>query len=185
VGRSRSCFTTDGQSVCLGVEPTLGLVTRCYFMSENLSLKFAYLFLWDALSDERTGLQFVVQSLNGSSIYTHIPEVRSYFTTDGRSVSMPWCRAHSGSCSQLLSTVGMLLSEICRLVSVGRLLWRDGGSVICSAITQWPESRRTRNHTLLSYLKQSPFIVRTIRKTQIQFVTHGKHIVSPLQSPTG
>jgi hypothetical protein len=38
--RSRSYFTTDGRSVsqsaCLGVEPTLGLVTRYYFLVRRL-----------------------------------------------------------------------------------------------------------------------------------------------------
>jgi hypothetical protein len=58
-------FTTDGQSVCLGVEPTLGLVTRYYFLSECFCLKFAVLSLWSALSDEMLYLQLVVQSLNG------------------------------------------------------------------------------------------------------------------------
>jgi hypothetical protein len=36
------------------VEPTLGLVTRYYFLSECFCLKFAVLFLWSALSDDRT-----------------------------------------------------------------------------------------------------------------------------------
>jgi hypothetical protein len=56
---------TDGQSVCIGVEPTLGLVTRYYFLLEGCCLKVAVLFLWGALSDERTDQQFAVQSLNG------------------------------------------------------------------------------------------------------------------------
>jgi hypothetical protein len=43
------------------------LATRYYFLSECCCLKFAVLFLWDALSDERTGLQFALQSLNGPS----------------------------------------------------------------------------------------------------------------------
>jgi hypothetical protein len=47
----------------------------------------------------------------------------------------------------------MLLYEICGLVSVGRLLWREDGSAICSVITQWSESRRTHNHTLLFHLR--------------------------------
>jgi hypothetical protein len=47
----------------------------------------------------------------------------------------------------------MLLSEICGLVSMGRPLWREDGSAICSVITQWSESLRTRNHTLLSHLR--------------------------------
>jgi hypothetical protein len=47
----------------------------------------------------------------------------------------------------------MLLSEICGLVSVGRPLWREDGSAICSVITQWSETLRTWNHTLLSHLR--------------------------------
>jgi hypothetical protein len=58
-----------------------------------------------------------------------------------------------GTCDQILLPVGMLLSETCGLVSVGRPLWREDGSIICSAITQWSESLRTRNHTLLSHLR--------------------------------
>jgi hypothetical protein len=36
---------------------------------------------------------------------------------------------------------------------MGRPLWREDGSAICSVITQWSESRRTSNHTLLSHLR--------------------------------
>jgi hypothetical protein len=43
---------TVSQSVCLGVEPTLGLGTRYYFLSECCCLKVAVLFLWGALSDQ-------------------------------------------------------------------------------------------------------------------------------------
>jgi hypothetical protein len=56
VKSSRSYFTTDGQSVCRGVEPTLGLMTRYYFLSECCCLKSAALFQWSALCDERTGV---------------------------------------------------------------------------------------------------------------------------------
>jgi hypothetical protein len=45
----------------------MGLITRYYFQSECCCLKFAVLSLWGALSDERTGLQFAVQTLNGPS----------------------------------------------------------------------------------------------------------------------
>jgi hypothetical protein len=45
----------------------VGLTTRYYFLSECCCLKFAVLYLWCALSDERTGLQFAVQSLSGSN----------------------------------------------------------------------------------------------------------------------
>jgi hypothetical protein len=48
-------------------------------------------------------------------------------------------------------TTRMILSEICGLISVGRPLWCQDGSAICSVITQWSESLRTRNHTLLSH----------------------------------
>jgi hypothetical protein len=59
----RSYFTTDGQSVSqyVLVSSTLvGLATRYYFLSECCCLKLEVLFLWGALSDERTGMQFVV-----------------------------------------------------------------------------------------------------------------------------
>jgi hypothetical protein len=58
---------TDSQSVYLGVEPTLGLVTRYYFLLQGCCLKVVVSFLWSALSDEKTSLQFAVQSLNGLS----------------------------------------------------------------------------------------------------------------------
>jgi hypothetical protein len=38
----------------------VGLATRYYFLSECCYLKFAALFLWGALSDERTGLKLAV-----------------------------------------------------------------------------------------------------------------------------
>jgi hypothetical protein len=62
---------------------------------------------------------------------------------------MSWCRAPLWD----LRPFGILLSEICGLVSVGCPLWWEDGSAICSAITQRSESRRTRNHTLLSHLR--------------------------------
>jgi hypothetical protein len=49
----------------------------------------------------------------------------------------------------------------CRKVAVwnsrsrfwGRPLWWEDGCAICNVITQWSESLRTRNHTLLSHLR--------------------------------
>jgi hypothetical protein len=61
---------TVSQSLCQGIEPTLGLVTRYYFLSEGCFLKFAVLSLWGALSDERLGLSFVFLSL-GIYQYLH------------------------------------------------------------------------------------------------------------------
>jgi hypothetical protein len=86
----------------------VGLATRYFFLSECCSLKFAVLFLWGALSDDRTGLQFAVYSLNGpshaepvtipysliwdcSSLKGQVPVFispigsRCYFTTDSQS----------------------------------------------------------------------------------------------------
>jgi hypothetical protein len=51
----------------------------------------------------------------------------------------------------------LLFLFICRkivfLFVSGRPLWLEDGSVICSAICQWSESRKTHNHTLLSHLR--------------------------------
>jgi hypothetical protein len=48
---------TFSQSVCLGVEPRLGLMTRYLFW-----MKVTVLSIWGALSDERSGLSFVSHS---------------------------------------------------------------------------------------------------------------------------
>jgi hypothetical protein len=56
--------------------------------------------------------------------------IRSYFTTDNQSIEH-LC----GTCGQILLPVCTLLSETCGLRSVGRLIWREDGSAICSAIT--------------------------------------------------
>jgi hypothetical protein len=42
---------------------------------------------------------------------------------------------------------------IALLFDMGRPLWREDGSAICSAICQWSESRKTRNHIWLSHLR--------------------------------
>jgi hypothetical protein len=61
---------TFSQLVCLGVEPHLGLMTRYFFYL--FFVKVAVLSIWGALSDERTGLSFVSQSLEVGrlSVYT-------------------------------------------------------------------------------------------------------------------
>jgi hypothetical protein len=90
--------------------------------------------LWGSLSDEKTGLS------------------KSNLLYDWRSVCLDIERP-CGTCEKILLPVEMLLSEICGLVSMGRPLWREDGSAICSAIAQWSESPRTRNHTLLSHVR--------------------------------
>jgi hypothetical protein len=79
-------------------------------------------------------------------------EVRSYFTADGQSVCLG-IEHPCGTCDLILLPVGMLLSEICCLVSMGRPLRREDSSAICSVITQWSEWSRTRNHFLLCHLR--------------------------------
>jgi hypothetical protein len=83
-----------------------------------------------------------------------------YFTTDGQTVGQSVSHVLVSSTLVGLVTryyfLSECLSEICGLVSVGRPLRREVGSVICSAITEWSESRTTRNHTLLSHLRPPP-----------------------------
>jgi hypothetical protein len=76
----------------------------------------------------------------------------SYFTIDSQSVCLG-IEHPCGTCNQILFSVGMLLSEICGLVSMGHPLWREDGSAICSVITLWSELLRTWNHTSLSHLR--------------------------------
>jgi hypothetical protein len=61
--------------VFLCVKSHLGPETTFLLLSDS-----CVLFMWSALSDERTGLTFTVQSQN-------------YITTDGQSASLSWCQA--------------------------------------------------------------------------------------------
>jgi hypothetical protein len=70
---------------------------------------------------------------------------RSYFTTDSQSVSQ---YVLVSSTLVGLATRYYFLSECCCGV-LGRPLWREDGS----AINQWSESLRIRNHTLRFHLR--------------------------------
>jgi hypothetical protein len=120
--QSQIHFTTHGRSVSMSWyrAPFLGLATRYYFLSECCCLKLAVLFLWGALSGERTGLsklkslydwQSVSMSWFRAPFWDLRPDItscrnvvvwnlrscfyrcRSYFTTDSQSVNMSWYRA--------------------------------------------------------------------------------------------
>jgi hypothetical protein len=56
---SHSHVTTDGQSICLDVEPLLVLLTRCLLL-----LTITVVFWWGALSDDWSGLSIVCQSVH-------------------------------------------------------------------------------------------------------------------------
>jgi hypothetical protein len=73
----------------------------------------------------------------------------NYFTTDSQSVSMFWYQSLLWD----LRPDIVFLPEICSLVCMGRPLWREDVSTICGVITQWSESLKTRNHTLLCNLR--------------------------------
>jgi hypothetical protein len=87
-------------------------------------------------------LLFQENSLQTESLYvpqegcpfTNQSQSQSHITTDGVShyvkVSSP-----SGTCDQILLSVRRLFSEICCLVSMGRPIWREVGSVICLSLS--------------------------------------------------
>jgi hypothetical protein len=54
---------------------------------------------------------------------------QSYFTTDGQSVSMSWCRAQFGTFDQRF----FFFLKVTVLPYLGRPLWREVGSVICQS----------------------------------------------------
>jgi hypothetical protein len=66
----------------------------------------------------------------------------SYVTTDGQSASLSWSKAHHLG----FKVSSLILSDSCRLVDVGRSLWREDASVICQAT----------NLILVIYLRHVP-----------------------------
>jgi hypothetical protein len=105
--------------------------------------------LYDWLTDRQIDS---IEHPCGTCDQISLPRSRGYFTTDWRSVCLSIDHP-CGTCDQILLPVGVLLSEICGLISVRRPLWREDVSAIYIVITQWSKSRRTRNHTLLYHLR--------------------------------
>jgi hypothetical protein len=112
---------------------------------------FYWFCFWNSPNFESHVPVFIPPSNRVANLYTG---GGGHFTTDSQSVSQSVCLGVEhpcGTCEQIFLPVEMLLFGICGLVSVGRPLWRKDGSAIYSVITQWPESGRAHNHTLLSH----------------------------------
>jgi hypothetical protein len=73
---------TVSQSVCLDVEPLLVLLTICLLL-----LTITDVSLWDALSDERSGLSFVSQSLQYLVVCQYIHSLSFFFPPWSESAS--------------------------------------------------------------------------------------------------
>jgi hypothetical protein len=72
--------------------------------------------------------------------------------TDGQSAYPSWCQAPIWDHDQNF-LFPFFCWTIALLFILGRSLWREDGSVVCSSICQWSVSRRTHNHILLSPLR--------------------------------
>jgi hypothetical protein len=88
---------TVSQSVILGVEPHLGLMTRYIYYS----LTVTALFFWGDLSDERMGLSSVYAADPRQHSFSRVrvswdSSSQSHIATDGQSISKPWCRTPFG-----------------------------------------------------------------------------------------
>jgi hypothetical protein len=130
----------------------VGLATRYYFQSECCCLKFAVLFLWGALSDERTGLQF-------EAVYCR----RSKLLYDWRSVSQSVCLGVEhpcGTCDQILLPVGMLRSR--RSLGILREMFPGHVVSLCGDIGWPPRSPDLTpcDFFLWSYLKAQVYQYR-------------------------
>jgi hypothetical protein len=121
------------QSVCLGVEPSLWTFHQILFPVQDFGSGICCpVFVWRPLTREAG-------------------PVRSYFTTDGRSVSQSVSQSiiqsvclgiedPCGTCDQILLPVGMLLSEICGL---HEFFFERGArdSLVVNALGYKPEGR--------------------------------------------
>jgi hypothetical protein len=65
---------------------------------------------------------------------THAHRSRSHIMTDGQSASSSWCLALFGAGDQMLHLFWLTITLF--IFHVGRPLWREDWSVICSAMTQ-------------------------------------------------
>jgi hypothetical protein len=110
---------TVSQSVCLGIEYPCGTWDKILFPVGMIAV-------WNL----RSCICGAPSLTRGRVCWS-----RSYFTTDSQSVCLG-IEYPCETCDQIFFPIGMLLSEICGLVSIGRPLWREDGSAICSVIAK-------------------------------------------------
>jgi hypothetical protein len=123
--------------IYIKVEVTLRL-TVSQSVSQYVSMSWYRAPLWDLRPDITSCRNVVVWNLR-SCIYwapslTRGRVSKSKLLYDWQSVCLG-IEHPCGICDQILLPVGMLLYEICGLVSVGRPLWREDGSAIRSVLT--------------------------------------------------
>jgi hypothetical protein len=125
--------------ICLQSEPSLKRVLRSYFTTDSQSVCLS------------------IEHPRGTCNQIVLPVGVSKLLYDWRSVSQYVLGVGHpfGAHDQIF-----LFPFFCRTVALlfvqGHPLWREDGSVTCSAICRWSESRRTHNHTLLSLLGSLP-----------------------------
>jgi hypothetical protein len=112
------------------------------FFSENCRLVSVRRPLWREVGSVFCHYQSIVTNQYLHQAFT-LPS-KSKLLYDWQSVNMSVIEHPCGTWDQILFPVGMLLSAICGLVSMGCHLWREDESAICSVIIQWSESLRTR-----------------------------------------
>jgi hypothetical protein len=104
-----------GQSVCLGVEPTLWTFVQTLLSFQEFGSVEVEVTLRLTVSQSVSQYVLVSSTLVGleAEVWSW-----SHVTTDGKSEGTSWCQAHCGTCNQIL-----ILSEFCCLVSVRRPNW--------------------------------------------------------------
>jgi hypothetical protein len=74
-----------------------------------------------------------------------------------------------GACDQILLHVGILLSEICGLVSIERPLWREDGSAISKLIYDWQSVSMSWYRALLWELRPGITSCRDVAVSNLRF----------------
>jgi hypothetical protein len=140
--------------VCLGVVLLLGWVAKCYISLSNNY--FFFICSWRAPSMTRRwvcNLQcndassissyIVTNGLSASSSWCRAPflcltitffQSQSYITIESQSASLSWCQVPIQDPQPICPKKNFL--DSCGVVDVGRPLWREDGSVSCSAMMQ-------------------------------------------------
>jgi hypothetical protein len=128
----RPLWREDGSVFCLyswprpvptfSTQSPMGLATVFYCLRFETSLFVAFY--------DSQGHGEVIRPLLHTGVKTISSQSQSHIATDGQSLSKSWCRAPFGAYDQIFSTVRQLRSCF---FFVGRLLWREEGSVFCQS----------------------------------------------------
>jgi hypothetical protein len=131
------------------------ITATCFGRMTIFKRKYVYVTLPPGIGSIAVGNKYIIYNISKECYILLYDISKSKLLYDWRSVSQSVCLGvgHPFGAYDKILLIPFFCRKIALLFVLGRPLWREDGSVICSAIYHWSELRRPHDHTLLTHLR--------------------------------